>query len=93
LNEKVIYSGQNTGAKIAHWLKTFNGDSITKEVTCGELQKESAEKDYTLAYFGDVTLPLFKKTYEKYALNEERIKYIHVSIDETSKCGSQYGVK
>jgi hypothetical protein len=72
LDEKVVYSGQNTGAKIAHWINKFIGD-LTKEVTCDELEKESYDNDYTLAYFGDVTLPLYKKTYEKYALTEERL--------------------
>lgn len=39
-----------------------------------------------------MTSTLYKKTYEKYALTEDLIKYVHVNQEEKDKCGTEYKV-
>ena len=92
-DEKVNYSGRDTAPKMIHWLTKFN-DHLTAEVSCEHLKEIDVENnEFTLAYFGDQTSSLYKKTFERYALTEERVEYVSLSREEASHCAHEFGIE
>lgn len=87
------YTGKDTAPKMLHWLTKFN-DHLTAEVSCEHLKDIDVENnEFTLAYFGDQTSSLYKKTFERYALTEERVEYVSLSKEEASHCAHEYGIE